>query len=69
MFEGWTSDLLASYLGQVLDIQQEQLKINLWTGTRCHYTSLDRYLMRWRVSCLAHQCDKRFLNVQHGRLA
>jgi hypothetical protein len=32
MFEGWTSDLLASYLGQVLDIQQEQLKINLWTG-------------------------------------
>eukprot|EP00890_Picochlorum_soloecismus_P002885 jgi/Picsp_1/3598/NSC_06435-R1_vacuolar protein sorting-associated protein vps13 len=32
MFEGWTSDLLASYLGQVLDIQQEQLKINLWTA-------------------------------------
>lgn len=33
MFEGWASDILASYLGQVLDIQAEKLKVNLWKGT------------------------------------
>lgn len=32
MFEGWASDLLAAYLGQFLEVQREQLRINLWSG-------------------------------------
>lgn len=32
MFEGWASDLLASYLGQFLEVQREQLRISLWSG-------------------------------------
>ena len=32
MFEQQLTDLLASYLGRVLDIQQDQLKVNVWTA-------------------------------------
>ena len=43
MFEGWASDLLASYLGQFLEVQREQLRISLWSGKRalqyCHKSS------------------------------
>jgi len=32
MFEGWLSDLLALYLGQLLDVQKDQLRFSLWSG-------------------------------------
>ena len=32
MFEGWASELLASYLGHFLDVKKEQLRISLWSG-------------------------------------
>ena len=32
MFEGWASELLASYLGHFFDIRKEQLRISLWSG-------------------------------------
>lgn len=41
MFEGWATDLLASYLGKLLDIQQEQLKVNLWTAWKTGVTLED----------------------------
>ncbi|KAG7670791.1 hypothetical protein KSW81_004224 [Nannochloris sp. 'desiccata'] len=38
MFEGWASDLLASYLGQFLEVQREQLRISLWSAWRTGLT-------------------------------
>lgn len=32
MFEGWASELLASYLGHFFDVRKEQLRISLWSG-------------------------------------
>jgi len=32
MFEGWLSDLLASYLGHFLDVKKEKLRVSLWSG-------------------------------------
>jgi len=32
MFEGWASELLASYLGHFFDVKKEQLRISLWSG-------------------------------------
>ena len=32
MFEGWVSELLASYLGHFLDVKKEQLRVSLWKG-------------------------------------
>ena len=32
MFEGWVSELLASYLGHFLDVKREQLRVSLWNG-------------------------------------
>ncbi|KAK9798969.1 hypothetical protein WJX73_003190 [Symbiochloris irregularis] len=30
MFEGWISELLASYLGHFLDVKKDQLRVSLW---------------------------------------
>lgn len=32
MFEGYASELLASYLGHFFDVKKEQLRISLWSG-------------------------------------
>ena len=34
MFEGWVSELLASYLGHFIDVQKEQLRVSLWSGAQ-----------------------------------
>jgi hypothetical protein len=32
MFEGWASELLASYLGHFIDVSKERLRISLFSG-------------------------------------
>ena len=32
VFEGWVSDLLASYLGHFVDVKRDELRISLWSG-------------------------------------
>ena len=32
MFEGWATDLLATYLGHFVDVKREALRIGLWSG-------------------------------------
>lgn len=41
MFEEQLASLLASYLGQVLDIQQDQLHVNIWTAWKTGLTLED----------------------------
>ena len=41
MFEEQLSSLLASYLGQILDIQQDQLHVNIWTAWKTGLTLED----------------------------
>lgn len=60
MFEGWLSDLLASYLGHFLDVKKEKLRVSLWSGKRpcflfvlanCNAQRFDRsYLCRAKVN-------------------
>jgi hypothetical protein len=67
MFEGWLSDLLASYLGHFLDVKKEKLRVSLWSGVNgalrciescaCHMqASLRRLLAAQKVLVRARVC-------------
>ena len=51
MFEGWVSDLLASYLGHFLDVKKEQLRVSLWRG-QCKAVG---FLLAWGQKARALQ--------------
>lgn len=51
MFEGWASDLLASYLGQFLEVQREQLRVSLWSGESALIVKTQQPHSFARVTC------------------
>ncbi len=53
MFEGWLSDLLASYLGHFLDVKKEKLRVSLWSGK-----VLCRAFCEVPANCNAHSLDR-----------
>ena len=53
MFEGWLSDLLASYLGHFLDVKKEKLRVSLWSGAHGQRAALKYKLF----TCMQASCQ------------
>ena len=51
MFEGWVSELLASYLGHFLDVKKEQLRVSLWKGKQAS-TLVELHASFYEIRCL-----------------